>query len=73
MGKSDNNSEKMVAALLIGAAISGAAAILFAPNKGSTTRKKLFAKGEKVKNNLQEKYDDVLKNSKKEVAEKVKS
>ncbi|MCC5917783.1 MAG: YtxH domain-containing protein [Cryomorphaceae bacterium] len=71
MGKSDNSTEKMVAALLIGAAVSGALAILFAPHKGSTTRKKLFEKGEEVKDSIQEKYDDLLK-SKKEVVEKVK-
>ena len=72
MGKSDNSTEKMVAALLVGAAISGALAILFAPNKGSTTRKKIFKKGEELKDNLQEKYDSLLKNHK-EVVEKVKS
>lgn len=57
----DNSTEKMVAALLIGAGISGALAILFAPHKGSVTRKKLFHKGEEIKDDLQHKYDALLK------------
>jgi gas vesicle protein len=72
MGKSNNTTEKMVAALLIGAAVSGALAILYAPNKGSATRKKLFKKGEEVKDNLQEKYEALLK-KKDEIKEKMNS
>ncbi|TVQ76950.1 MAG: YtxH domain-containing protein [Flavobacteriales bacterium] len=71
MGKSDNSNEKMVAALLVGAAISGALALLFAPYKGKTTRKKLFKKGKSLKGDFQDKYEDLLK-GKKEVIEKIK-
>jgi gas vesicle protein len=45
----ENNNGKIIGALLIGVAIGGALGILFAPDKGSVTRKKLIAKGEDLK------------------------
>jgi gas vesicle protein len=40
--------------LLVGAAIGGILGILFAPEKGSETRKKLFAKGKDLKDKAAE-------------------
>jgi gas vesicle protein len=60
MEKSNNNTGKIIGALLVGAAIGGALGILFAPNKGSVTRKKLFSKGEELKDTLKEKYNGLL-------------
>jgi len=60
MEKSNNNTGKIIGALLVGAAIGGALGILFAPNKGSVTRKKLFSKGEELKDTLKDKYNGLL-------------
>jgi len=61
MKNSENNTGKIVGALLVGAAIGGALGILFAPNKGSVTRKKIYSKGEELKDTLQDKYNALLK------------
>lgn len=64
MEKSNNNTGKIIGALLVGAAIGGALGILFAPDKGSVTRKKLFSKGEELTDNLKdtlkEKYNGLM-------------
>lgn len=60
MEKSNHNTGKIIGALLVGAAIGGALGILFAPDKGSVTRKKLFSKGEDLKDTLKEKYNGLL-------------
>jgi len=60
MEKSNNNTGKIIGALLVGAAIGGALGILFAPDKGSVTRKKLFSKGEELKDTLKEKYNGLM-------------
>ena len=64
MEDSNNNTSKLVGSLLIGAAIGAAFGILFAPNKGSVTRKKMYSKSEDIKDSLQEKYDALLKSQK---------
>jgi gas vesicle protein len=57
----NNNNGKLIAAVLVGATVGAALGILFAPNKGSETRKKLLAKGEDLteglKGKLNEYYD----------------
>lgn len=54
--ENSNNTGKLIGALLIGAAIGGALGILFAPDKGSETRKKLSAKGGDLTDAMKEKF-----------------
>ena len=60
MKNSNNSSLKMIGALLVGAAIGGTLGILFAPDKGSDTRKKICKKSENEVDALKDKFNDFL-------------
>jgi gas vesicle protein len=66
MGNS-NNSGKLIGAVLLGAAIGGALGILFAPDKGSETRKKISTKGSDLTDSMKEKFGEFVDKFKKEV------
>jgi gas vesicle protein len=51
-----NSTGKILTALVAGAALGVVAGILFAPDKGSETRKKLKEKGRKLKKDMKEKF-----------------
>ena len=68
MGNSSNTA-KVMGAIFLGAAVGGALGILFAPDKGSETRKKISKKGNDLTDAVKEKFDAIVDKFKKEVAE----
>jgi gas vesicle protein len=54
-----NSTSGFLVGLLAGAAVGAALGILFAPEKGSVTRKKIRNKAEKIKDDFDEKFEDV--------------
>lgn len=61
-----NNSEKVIGALLIGTMVGGVLGILFAPEKGSDTRKRITSKADDFTSGLQDKFNSFLDEAKKE-------
>jgi gas vesicle protein len=60
MEESTINNGKMIGALLVGAAIGGALGILFAPAKGSDTRRKIMSKGEDLRDSIKDKFNGLI-------------
>ena len=59
-----NTGGKVLLGVLAGAAVGASLGILFAPDKGSATRKKIVQKGVDMKDTVKEKIDgfaDILK------------
>lgn len=55
-----NNTGKLIGALLIGAAIGGVLGVLFAPDKGSETRKKIAGKSGELTDALKDQFMGLL-------------
>ena len=53
-------SGKTILGVLAGLATGAALGILFAPEKGSTTRKKILRRGEGYLDDIKEKFDDLV-------------
>lgn len=66
MGNS-NDTGKLLSAILLGAAIGGALGILFAPDKGSETRKKISTKGHDLTDAVKDKFGKIVDKFKKDV------
>jgi gas vesicle protein len=54
------NSGKVVLGVLAGVAVGAVMGILFAPDKGSETRKKISRKSEDAVDEITEKFDELL-------------
>lgn len=54
------NSGKALLGVLAGIAAGAALGVLFAPEKGSNTRRKIVKKGEDLANNINKKLDEKL-------------
>ncbi len=64
----NSDSVKVIGGVLLGAAIGGALGILFAPHKGSKTRKRIMSKGSHLSDAIQDKFEDLMDDVKEEVA-----
>jgi gas vesicle protein len=67
MEKSTNNAGQLLGALVLGAAVGGILGILFAPAKGSDTRKKIIAKHDNLHDAMKEKFNIFLEEIKTEM------
>ena len=63
---------KIILGALAGVAAGAFMGILFAPDKGSSTRKKIVHKGEEYVDNLKEKISGVINNGAHQRSEKVR-
>lgn len=66
MGNS-NDSSKLIGAIIIGVAIGSALGILFAPDKGSETRKKISSKSNDLTGAIKDKFGEFVDKFKKEM------
>ena len=60
-------SVKLLGAMVLGAAIGGAIGILYAPDKGSETRKKIVGKSDDLTDALKGKFNGMLEDIKKDI------
>jgi gas vesicle protein len=65
------NPVKVISALLIGAAVGGALGLLFAPDKGSDTRKNISQKWDDVLGSIKDKFNEFLESISKKCEKEV--
>jgi gas vesicle protein len=62
--ENQNNTGKIVSSLLIGAAIGGILGILFAPHKGSKTRRKISGSTKDFTQSVKDKFNEIVDQAK---------
>ncbi len=62
-----NNTGRLIGAVLLGAAIGGALGILFAPDRGSETRRKISQKGTDLTDSIKNKFGKIVDKFRREV------
>ncbi len=65
--ENSNNTGKLIGAALLGAIVGSALGILFAPDKGSETRRKISEKGSDLTDALKDKFKGLLNEAENEV------
>jgi len=60
--KNEKTNAKLIGALVVGAVIGGALGILFAPEKGSETRKKIAGRTDDLAKGMKEKVREFSEN-----------
>lgn len=65
--KHTNDNVKLIAGVLVGALVGGALGILLAPEKGTETRKRIFEKGEDLTDAMENKFQNLVDEVKKEM------
>ena len=68
-----NNTSKVLVTLASGVALGAALGILFAPDKGTETRKKIKNKSKKLADDVKHKYEDLKGSLKGKVQDLAKS
>jgi gas vesicle protein len=54
------DNSKLLLGFLVGAAVGGALGILFAPDKGTETRRKIMEKGSDMSDTIKDKFNEVV-------------
>lgn len=68
-----NNTSKVLVSLASGVALGAALGILFAPDKGSVTRKKIKNKSKKLADDVKHKFEDLTGGLKEKAKDLAKS
>jgi gas vesicle protein len=66
--ENSNDSIKIIGALLVGAVVGGTLGILFAPDKGNETSKRIRGQADDLTKLLKDTFDNLLKEVTEEVA-----